>query len=242
MKKLAIMLSMVFIAFISCKQSNFEQIQDEYGTVVFDLTGNSNLRDINSSTGLPDLESSKIKIIIEVNNQRPEIKEFGESERKQYKGRFLVGTKIKFTAIVMTKGGKWKGNSELIVVSGTNSLNLKLKKAVAALEPLKFSLYRDEAISSHDCRRFSLGFFDEEPFFKEGDKDVEVSASEYVTKAPSFCRDNKGRIYVFYKGKDETDTKMSIKRYTSDGIEDVSFAYEESGARPKTNLVIISDR
>ncbi len=242
MKKLAIMLSMVFIAFISCKQSNFEQIQDEYGTVVFDLTGNSNLRDINSSTGLPDLASSKIKIIIEVNNQRPEIKEFGESERKQYKGRFLVGTKIKFTAIVNTKGGKWKGNTELTVVSGTNSLNLKLKKAVAALEPLKFRLYRDETIASNVVQRFSLGFFDEEPFFKEGDKDVEVSASEYVTKAPSFCRDNKGRIYVFYKGKDETDTKMSIKRYTSDGIEDVSFAYEESGARPKTNLVIISDQ
>ena len=55
MKKLIFILAVTFIAFISCKQSNFEESQGEYGTVVFDLTGSFNLRSIDQSTGLTKL-------------------------------------------------------------------------------------------------------------------------------------------------------------------------------------------
>ena len=74
----------------------------------------------------------------------------------------------------MVKSGKWKGSSEITVASGTNNLSVKLKKAIAELEPLKFKLYKDETISSNPSQKFSLGFFDDEPFFREGDKDVEA--------------------------------------------------------------------
>ena len=184
MKKLIFIFAVVFIGFMSCKQFDFGENQEngEYGTVIFDLTGGSNLRAIDPRTGLPDLDSSKMNLIVERNGERAEVREFGETEKKQYKGTFLVGTKIRFTVIVMTKSGKWKGSSEITVASGTNNLSVKLKKAIAELEPLKFKLYTDETISSNHVRRFSLGFFDDDdkasPFFTEGGKDIEVSIDE----------------------------------------------------------------
>ena len=167
MKKLIVIFVLAFVAFVSCKQFDFGESQEngEYGTVVFDLTGGSNLRSIDPSTGLPKLKDSEMKILVEADGQRVQTVEFSGQERRQYKGTFLVGTKIRFTVIVMTKSGKWKGSSEITVASGTNNLSVKLKKAIAELEPLKFKLYRDETVSSNLVQRFSLGFFDEPPFF-----------------------------------------------------------------------------
>ena len=241
MKKLSIIFAILIVAVISCKQSNFGENQGDYGTVVFDLTGGSNLRSIDPRTGLPDLAHSRMNLIVERNGERAEIRKFEETEKKLYKGTFLVGTKIKFTAIVMTKSGKWKGSSEITVSSGTNNLSVKLNKAIAELEPLKFKLYRDETVSSNLVQRFSLGFFDEPPFFTEGGKDIEVSSIEYKKRIPSFCRDHKGRTYVFYRGNDQAGAEALIKRYTSEGKEDPSFGYGESGASQKTNLIITSD-
>ena len=176
MKKLIFIFAVVFVGFMSCKQSsNFSEDQGEYGTVVFDLTGGSNLRSVDDPLiGLPNLADSEMKILVESNGKRVQTVEFSKEKAKQYRGTFLIGTKIKFTAIVMVKSGKWKGSSEITVASGTNNLSVKLKKAIAELEPLKFKLYKDETISSNPSQKFSLGFFDDEPFFREGDKDVEA--------------------------------------------------------------------
>ena len=165
MKKLLILFaSIIFVTFVSCIQVNYDETQGDYGTVVFDLTGGSNLRSIDPRTGLPDLAHSRMEIIVEKNGERAEVKEFKERDEKKYKGTFLVGTRIRFTAVVKAKSGKWKGSSEITVASGTNNLSVKLNKAIAELEPLKFKLYRDETVSSHLVQRFSLGFFDEPPF------------------------------------------------------------------------------
>ncbi len=241
MKKLSIIFAILIVAVISCKQNNFGESQGDYGTVVFDLTGGSNLRSIDPRTGLPDLAHSRMEIIVEKNGERAEVKEFKERDEKKYKGTFLVGTRIRFTAVVKAKSGKWKGSSEIAVASGTNNLSVKLNKAIAELEPLKFKLYTDKTVSSHLVQRFSLGFFDEHPFFTKGGKDIEVSSIEYKDKIPSFCRDYKGRTYVFYRGSDQAGAEALIKRYTSEGQEDPSFGYGESGASQKTNLIITSD-
>ncbi|MGP1440788.1 MAG: hypothetical protein ACTTJ3_08650 [Treponema sp.] len=245
MKKLILIFAVVLMLFISCKQSNFEESQGDYGTVIFDLTGGSNLRSIDSSTGLPKLADSKMKILVEANGQRVQTVEFSKEKAKQYKGTFLVGSKVKFTVIVMTKSGKWKGSSEITVASGTNNLSVKLKKAIAELEPLKFKLYTDETISSNHVRRFSLGFFDDDdkasPFFTEGGKDIEVSIDEYKEKIPSFCRDSKGRTYIFYKNSATGgDSKVILKRYTSEGEEDSSFSYSDD-TNDKTNILVTAD-
>ena len=225
---------------MSCKQFDFGESQEngEYGTVVFDLTGGSNLRSIDLSTGLPNLADSEMKILVEANGQRVQTVEFSGQERRQYKGTFLVGSKVKFTVIVMTKSGKWKGSSEITVASGTNNLSVKLKKAIAELEPLKFKLYEDKTVASNAVQRFSLGFFDDkEPFFK----DVEVSDTEYEKKAPSFCRDSKGRTYIFYKNNAiGGDSKIILKRYTSEGKEDSTFSYSVDGS-DKTNILVTAD-
>lgn len=244
MKKLLILFaSIIFVTFVSCIQVNYDETQGDYGTVVFDLTGGSNLRSIaiDPRTGLPDLAHSRMEIIVEQNGGRAEVKEFKERDEKKYKGTFLVGTRIRFTAVVKAKSGKWKGSSEITVSSGTNNLSVKLNKAIAELEPLKFKLYRDETSSANYMQRFSLGFFDEPPFFTEGGKDIEVSSIEYKKRIPSFCRDHKGRTYVFYRGNDQAGAEALIKRYTSEGKEDPSFGYGESGASQKTNLIITSD-
>lgn len=243
MKKLIFIFAVVFVGFMSCKQSsNFSEDQGEYGTVVFDLTGGSNLRSVDDPLiGLPNLADSKMKILVESNGKRVQTVEFSKEKAKLYKGTFLIGTKIKFTAIVMVKSGKWKGSSEITVASGTNNLSVKLKKAIAELEPLKFKLYMDETISSNLVKRFSLGFFDDKPFFREGDKDVEVSIDEYKEKIPSFCRDSKGRTYIFYKNNGTGgDSKVILKRYTSEGEEDTSFSYSVDGS-DKTNILVAAD-
>ena len=223
---------------MSCKQFDFGENQEngDYGTVVFDLTGGSNLRSIDQSTGLPKLEDSEMKILVEANGQRVQTVKFSGQERRQYKGTFLVGTKIKFTVIVMTKSGKWKGSSEITVASGTNNLSVKLKKAIAELEPLKFKLY-DETIASNLVKRFSLGFFDDnEPFFNE-----KVSETMYENMPPSFCRDSKGRTYIFYKDNATGgDSKIILKRYTSEGKEDSTFSCRVDGS-DRTNIFVTAD-
>ena len=248
MKKLVVIFVLAFVAFVSCKQFDFGESQEngDYGTVIFDLTGGSNLRAIDPRTGLPDLASSKMKIIVKVEGQEEQVVEFKEDAAKQYKGTFLVGTKVRFGVALLTKSGKWKGSSEIIVASGTNNLSVKLKKAIAELEPLKFKLYTDETISSNHVRRFSLGFFDDDdkasPFFTEGGKDIEVSIDEYKEKIPSFCRDSKGRTYIFYKdnaGGGSSTSNIILKRYTSEGDEDRSFSCG-TGSN-KTNILVTAD-
>jgi len=248
MKKLVVIFVLAFVAFVSCKQFDFGESQEngDYGTVVFDLTGGSNLRSIDPRTGLPDLASSKMKIIVKVEGQEEQVVEFKEDAAKQYKGTFLVGTKVRFGVALLTKSGKWKGSSEIIVASGTNNLSVKLKKAIAELEPLKFKLYMDETDPSNLVKRFSLGFFDEDdkasPFFTEGGKDIEVSIDEYKEKIPSFCRDSKGRTYIFYKdnaGGGSSTSNIILKRYTSEGDEDRSFSCG-TGSN-KTNILVTAD-
>ena len=177
MKKLIVIFVLAFVAFVSCKQFDFGESQEdgEYGTVVFDLTNRLNARAAGEG-GLPDFNGSRMNITVAVDGQREETIPFSKDARKQYKGVFLVGTKVRFGVVLLTKSGKWKGSSEITVASGTNNLSVKLKKAIAELEPLKFKLYEDKTVASNAVQRFSLGFFDDkEPFFK----DVEVSDTEY---------------------------------------------------------------
>ena len=237
MKKLVVIFVLAFVAFVSCKQFDFGESQEngDYGTVIFDLTNRLNARAAGND-GLPDLAHSRMELIVEQNGGRAEVKEFKERDEKKYKGTFLVGTRIRFTAVVKAKSGKWKGSSEIIVASGTNNLNVKLKKAIAELEPLKFKLY-DETIASNLVKRFSLGFFDDnEPFFNE-----KVSETMYENMPPSFCRDSKGRTYIFYKDNATGgDSKIILKRYTNEGEEDTSFSYSVDGSN-KTNILVTAD-
>lgn len=220
MKKLKYIFGITFALFISCIQVNFGENQENYGTIVFDLTSRSNLRGVNAD-GLPDLSATRMKIIVETDGRRADIKEFDELDEKQYKRSFLVGSKIKFIVIVMTKGGKWKGNIEHTVMSGTNSLSVKLKKATSTLEPLKFKLSTNLTDS-----KFNLGFLQEDSFFEA--KVARTYAS--IDSIPSFCRDQKGRTYVLYN--DGTSLgNIQFKRYTSEGFLDDSFMSPTFGSQ-----------
>ncbi|MGP1520572.1 MAG: hypothetical protein ACTTIZ_03575 [Treponema sp.] len=222
MKKLIFILTISFIVFISCKQSDFIETQENYGTVIFDLTGSSNLRSIDSSTGLPKLEDSEMNILVESNGNRTEEKQIGKLDKKQYKKTFLVGSKIKITAVVMTEGSKWKGTVEHIVTSGNNYLNIKLKKAAFSLEPLKFKLSK-----LGNKGKFELGFFKNGKsinyFFNE-----EVSGTyTSMNEIPLFCRDQVGRTYVVYNDS-SSSSALHFERYTSEGNKDASFVSPSS--------------
>lgn len=213
MKRLNFAFAIVLLAFVSCIQVNFEE--ENYGTVVFDLAGVSNLRAIDQSTGLPILSNSKMKVIVEASGNRAKVKEFGEKDKKQYKESFPIGLKVKFTVIVMTEGSRWKGSIKHTVASGDNSLNVKLKRAVFSLEPLKFKLSK---VGIHG--KFELGFLEngKRSFFNE-----EVSGTyTSMNEIPPFCRDQVGRTYVVYN--DSTSLgDLHFERYTSEGNRDTSF-------------------
>ena len=205
MKKLIVIFVLAFVAFVSCKQFDFGESQEdgEYGTVVFDLTNRLNARAAVEG-GLPDINDSRMNITVAVDGQREETIPFSNGARKQYKGVFLVGTKVRFGVVLLTKSGKWKGSSEITVASGTNNLSVRLKKAVAELEPLKFRLKEEKDIHGASTIRFELGFLGEEtPFFNE------TVSGDYKNKAPSFCRDSKGRTYIFYVDSDDISTAKS---------------------------------
>ena len=236
MKKLIVIFVLAFVAFVSCKQFDFGESQEngEYGTVVFDLTNRLNARAA-VEDGLPDINGSRMNITVAVDGQREETIPFSKDARKQYKGVFLVGTKVRFGVALLTKSGKWKGSSEITVASGTNNLSVRLKKAVAELEPLKFRLKEEKDIHGASTIRFELGFFGETPFFNE------TVSGDYKNKAPSFCRDSKGRTYIFYVDSDSVGSANKIlKRYTSEGILDTSFTYVKYAGQIQ-DLFVVSD-
>ena len=235
MKKLIVIFVLAFVAFVSCKQFDFGESQEngEYGTVVFDLTNRLNARAA-GEYGLPNINNSRMNITIAVDGQREETISFSNGARKQYKGVFLVGTKVRFGVVLLTKSGKWKGSSEITVASGTNNLSVRLKKAVAELEPLKFRLVEDgKDHQGASIIRFELGFFGEAPFFSE------IVSKEYKDKAPSFCRDSKGRTYIFYTDSDDLSrAKKILRRYTNEGVLDTSYV---KSAGQIWNLFVVSD-
>ena len=122
MKKLIVIFVLAFVAFVSCKQFDFGESQEdrEYGTVIFDLTNRLNARAAVEG-GLPDINDSRMNITVAVDGQREETIPFSNGARKQYKGVFLVGTKVRFGVALLTKSGKWKGSSEITVASGWTS-------------------------------------------------------------------------------------------------------------------------
>ena len=238
MKKLIVIFVLAFVAFVSCKQFDFGESQEDgkYGTVVFDLTDRLNARAA-GEYGLPNINNSRMNITIAVDGQREETIPFSKDARKQYKGVFLVGTKVRFGVALLTKSGKWKGSSEITVASGTNNLSVRLKKAVAELEPLKFRLIKDGIDSQgNPIIKFELGFFGEEiPFFNE------TVSGDYKNKAPSFCRDSKGRTYIFYVDSDDITTANKIlRRYTNEGVLETSFSYKEAASQV-SGLFVVSD-
>jgi len=233
MKKLIVIFVLAFVAFVSCKQFDFGESQEdgEYGTVVFDLTNRLNARAA-GEYGLPNINNSRMNITIAVDGQREETIPFSKDAEKQYKGVFLVGTKVRFGVALLTKSGKWKGSSEITVASGTNNLSVRLKKAVAELEPLKFRLIKDGIDGQgNPIIKFELGFFGEPPFFNE------TVSREYKDKAPSFCRDSKGRTYIFYKDSNVGANKI-LRRYTNEGVLDTSYV---KSAGQIWNLFVVSD-
>ena len=234
MKKLIVIFVLAFVAFVSCKQFDFgeSQADGEYGTVVFDLTDRLNARAVDKD-GLPDFYGSRMNVTVAVDGQREETIPFSKDARKQYKGVFLVGTKVRFGVALLTKSGKWKGSSEITVASGTNNLSVRLKKAVAELEPLKFRLIEGKDHHGASIIKFELGFFGEAPFFNE------IVSQEYKDKAPSFCRDSKGRTYIFYIDSSATANKI-LRRYTSEGVLDTSFSYVKSAGQ-MWDLFLVSD-
>ena len=143
---------------------------------------------------------------------------------------------LRFGVALLTKSGKWKGSSEITVASGTNNLSVRLKKAVAELEPLKFRLIKEgEDSNGTPIIRFELGFFDETPFFSE------IVSGDYKNKAPSFCRDSKGRTYIFYVDSDDITTANKIlRRYTNEGVLETSFSYKEAASQV-SGLFVVSD-
>ncbi|MGP1520270.1 MAG: hypothetical protein ACTTIZ_01995 [Treponema sp.] len=177
-----------------------------------------------------------MNITVAVDGQREETIPFSKDAEKQYKGVFLVGTKVRFGIALLTKSGKWKGSSEITVASGTNNLSVRLKKAVAELEPLKFRLIKDGIDGQgNPIIKFELGFFGEAPFFSE------IVSGDYKNKAPSFCRDSKGRTYIFYVDSDDiSSAKKILRRYTSEGVLDTSFSYEKP-ATQISDLFVVSD-
>jgi len=236
MKKLIVIFVLAFVAFVSCKQFDFGESQEdgEYGTVVFDLTNRLNARAA-GEYGLPNITGSRMNITVAVDGQREETIPFSEGAEKQYKGVFLVGTKVRFGVVLLTKSGKWKGSSEITVASGTNNLSVRLKKAVAELEPLKFRLVEGKDHHGASIIKFELGFFGETPFFNE------IVSQEYKDKAPSFCRDSKGRTYIFYVDSDSVGSANKIlRRYTSEGILDTSFTYVKYAGQIQ-GLFVVSD-
>lgn len=228
-----IMLAFSIFFLMSCSFNLLdEDLKDGYGRVIFDLTGGlSNARALGKNA-LPELQSSEVKISIDINDGKKVIeKVFGANEEKIYKGDFPIGTKLNLTVTLKGVSGQWRGELTHIVNRGENPLSIKLKKGAIYLKPLKHSC----KLESGDYV-FKLSFFDSEtPFFKE-----KVASDKRV----AFCRDKIGRIYVFYQATVSIPTYY-LRRYTSEGELDNTFEPNKKGALNLTDspqdFLIFSD-
>ena len=140
MKKLIVIFVLAFVAFVSCKQFDFGESQEDgkYGTVVFDLTDRLNARAA-GEYGLPNINNSRMNITIAVDGQREETISFSNGARKQYKGVFLVGTKVRFGVALLTKSGKAKKYLSLMKQSqGTIKIKLLLSVEIRKAERTSF--------------------------------------------------------------------------------------------------------
>lgn len=242
MKKIAVLLTCV-VLLLSCKQQ-FENNNAEHGTVVIDLSSHTNLRKIGNN-GLPELASSKMKIIVKEGASRPIEMDYNEGAEKKYSAQFPVGSTIKCTVIVMNKSGQWKGEAVHTVQKGENRLSVKLSKSAFSLQALKFNLYKN--IKGQGELYFSLGFEGATPFFREGVNrafyEKQDSGTDYMRyTVPAFCRDRLGRTYVFYQTASYVTAEYVIKRYTSEGEEDASFTSKNIPITNPEYLGIVADR
>lgn len=123
---------------------------------------------------------------------------------------FPVGDELHFRVSVVTASALWSSQTEkLTVQSGTNSITVKLSKKASALNNLLFSIRSEESY----VLRFKVG----------GTQIFQGILSVFY----AVCRDNKGRIYLAYKGPDNA---FAFERYNSEGDADAAFKPDFSPA------------
>jgi len=242
MKKVAFLLATV-VLFASCQQQ-FEKIKEnnekagEYGTVVIRF-GHSLTPQALKANGLPDIASSKMRLVVEQEGGQPTTKEYAETDEKKWKGRFAIGTVLKFTVEVTGKRGKWKGSGTHTVAKGENPVSIKLSKSAISLEALKFALKK--SVATQGALSFELGFADGSPFFNKQVASRYDEGGRSSGKVPAFCRDRIGRTYVFYAQNEGASESYHIERITSEGEADSSFVPIKLEGNSLKYFDIISD-
>ncbi len=216
-------------------------IGSEYGDVLLDFT-NGGARAIGAN-GLPELSSSEMKIIVEEVGKNSSERYYRADEQKIYEGRFPIGTSLKLTVLVLTKGGEWRGETSLIVQRGDNFVKVKLSKSAVSLHALKFALDKS-GTSAHSELSFKLGFVGGVPFFDEkisSTYNVHVAHPKSYT-IPAFCRDRLARTYVFYATESSSGVdEYRIQRFNSEGEKDGSFSCDTSSLSSLRKMNIVSD-
>lgn len=231
MKKALLIIFATFLLFASCKQSmESANNKEEYGSILINMEGGARLRDVGEN-GLPDIKTSKMKLKLEASGMRPIEKTFEATDEKKYEGKFKVGTTLDISIIIIGKNGEWSGKTTLVVGKGDNKVFVKLDKVAKVLGALKFSLAKDVTGATN----FELGFEGSNPFFNT------KMSGQYQDVIPSFCRDQKGQVYIAYQDITGVNVKNKIVRYTSEGTVDASFTPYDDFQGNVISMSIASD-
>jgi len=218
MKKALLILFATFLLFTSCKQGlEGAKDKEEYGKILINMEGGHRLYSIGDN-GLPDIRTSKMMLKIEAEGREPIEKTFEEDEAKSYEGKFKIGTKLDISITIIGKVSEWSGKSSITVTEGDNPVSIRVEKAAKVLGALKFSFTRD----AMGATKFELGFEGDAPFFNTN------ISGQNEGGIPSFCRDQKGRIYISYDDAEGGVSKRKIVRYTSEGEKDTKFTEYEN--------------
>ena len=202
MKKFITAVLLLSTVFFSCNQA----VNGEYATVVLDLGGSASGARAIGQNGLPFLKDTHITIEAVGRVGGTFVKEFAPGEAGNIVLRFIAGDTVRLRVKASNASGIWSGSTTFTVEEGTNAVSVKLNKTISGAQALTFSM---EELPSH---LYNVGVY-------VGNKKIESNenSNDKILSVPSFCRDDKGNIFVAYYYKEGGDTKIYLVRCDSEG-------------------------
>ncbi len=206
MKKVIFILILASLVLVSCNQfeSNKINANKEFSSVFIGIDGIIRKTREIGENGLPDLDSYEIAIKVVKEDESVLADEvLNPSDEKSLSVKVEVGETIKVFVKVTNASGEWTGEKTHTVVKAPkdNQIFIRIKKAVKSLRKLDFSL--KEGVGSSETE-FEIKFLEKPVFTKKIMKDL----------VPTFCRDNKARLYIAYFDDSEI---LHLARYNSEG-------------------------
>ncbi len=185
-KRLFFILLSGLVLFNACKFLDFD---GETGLVLVKLgSSSSNSRSLNSE-GLPYIKDTDIKIIA-INKSTGNKIERSVAGGSTPSISLPIGESYIIRVKIYNALGIWSGEKEFTVSSGTNEVNVKIKRKASGFRNIGFSMWKSGSSSEYEYALEAPSKRIMESGFYIG------SASGKPSRSPLFCRNNKGWLYV----------------------------------------------